>query len=139
MEELGGLQTYITGPRYSKSAIILLSDAYGFEGSKLRRVADKVGEAGFLAVVPDFFRGDPLGNWKQHSDKVEWLNAHPPDKGCEDAKAVAAALKSKGVSAIGAAGFCWGGSTVVKLGKSDCIQAGVVLHPAQFLQRMLKK
>ena len=31
------------------------------------------------------------------------------DKGYEDAKAVIAALKSKGVSAIGAGGFCWGG------------------------------
>lgn len=31
------------------------------------------------------------------------------DKGFEDAKAVVQALKSKGVSAIGAAGFCWGG------------------------------
>lgn len=31
------------------------------------------------------------------------------DKGYEDAKAIIAALKSKGASAIGAAGFCWGG------------------------------
>ncbi|KAL5995853.1 hypothetical protein ACLOJK_025925 [Asimina triloba] len=30
------------------------------------------------------------------------------DKGTEEAKAVVAALKSKGISAIGAAGFCWG-------------------------------
>ena len=31
------------------------------------------------------------------------------DKGLEDAKLVVEALKSKGCSAIGAAGFCWGG------------------------------
>ena len=31
------------------------------------------------------------------------------DKGFEDAKAVVQALKSKSVSAIRAAGFCWGG------------------------------
>lgn len=31
------------------------------------------------------------------------------DKGFEDAKPVIAALKNKGFSAIGAAGFCWGG------------------------------
>ena len=31
------------------------------------------------------------------------------DKGFEEAKAVIEALKSKGISAIGAAGFCWGG------------------------------
>ena len=31
------------------------------------------------------------------------------DKGFEDAKLVVEALKSKGFSAIGAVGFCWGG------------------------------
>ncbi|CAH2056887.1 unnamed protein product [Thlaspi arvense] len=30
------------------------------------------------------------------------------DKGYEDAKVVIAALRSKGVTSIGAAGFCWG-------------------------------
>lgn len=33
------------------------------------------------------------------------------DKGYEDAKPVIEALNSKGVSAIGAVGFCWGGRT----------------------------
>ncbi|KAE8076955.1 hypothetical protein FH972_015571 [Carpinus fangiana] len=51
------------------------------------------------------------------------------DKGCEDAKRVIAALKSKGVSAIGVAGFCWGGMVSVKLASSTDIQAAVVLHP----------
>ena len=31
------------------------------------------------------------------------------EKGFEDAKPVIAALKEKGVSAVGAAGYCWGG------------------------------
>ena len=33
------------------------------------------------------------------------------DKGCEDTKPIIAALKSKGVTAIGAAVFCWGGES----------------------------
>ncbi|KAB1214270.1 hypothetical protein CJ030_MR5G023183 [Morella rubra] len=55
------------------------------------------------------------------------------DKGYEDAKPVIAALKSKGVSAIGAAGFCWGDAkrkVVVKLASSTDIQAAVLLHPS---------
>lgn len=35
------------------------------------------------------------------------------DKGFEDIKPLIAALKSKGVTAIGAAGFCWGGLSFV--------------------------
>ncbi|XP_027116183.2 endo-1,3;1,4-beta-D-glucanase-like [Coffea arabica] len=127
VEELGGLQTYIAGPRDSKTAIILLSDAYGYEGPKIRRLAENVAEeTGFLVVVPDFFRGDPIDSIR---DRAEWLRTHTADKGCEDAMAVIAALKSKGVSTIGVAGFCWGGMTVVKLARYDSSQVAVILHP----------
>ncbi|PRQ38864.1 putative alpha/Beta hydrolase [Rosa chinensis] len=40
-------------------------------------------------------------------------------------------LKSQGVSAIGAVGFCWGGVVVAKLAKSDDIKAAVILHPGR--------
>ncbi|XP_050234037.1 uncharacterized protein LOC126682410 isoform X2 [Mercurialis annua] len=50
-------------------------------------------------------------------------------KGCADAKKVIAALKSRGISVVGAAGFCWGGMVVVKLSSGDDIQAAVILHP----------
>uniref|UniRef100_A0A1S3Y6N2 Endo-1,31,4-beta-D-glucanase-like n=2 Tax=Nicotiana TaxID=4085 RepID=A0A1S3Y6N2_TOBAC len=59
-----------------------------------------------------------------------WLQSHGVDKGFEDAKQVVAALKDKGISAIGAAGFCWGAKVVVQLAKSDDIQAAVLLHPS---------
>ncbi|KAK7412634.1 hypothetical protein VNO78_04147 [Psophocarpus tetragonolobus] len=55
--------------------------------------------------------------------------AHGKDKACEDTKPLIAALKSKGVKSIGAAGFCWGGVVVVKLAISTDIQAAVILHP----------
>lgn len=35
------------------------------------------------------------------------------DKGVEDAKQVIAALRGKGISSIGAAGFCWGGNGLI--------------------------
>ncbi|GFP83967.1 endo-1 3 [Phtheirospermum japonicum] len=99
IEEIGGLKTYVTGDQDSKLAVLLLSDAFGYEAPNLRKLADKVAASGFL------------------------------DKGCEDAKTIIAALKSKGVSKIGAAGFCWGGMVTVRLAKFDCIEAAVVLHP----------
>ncbi|KAK2980457.1 hypothetical protein RJ640_028865 [Escallonia rubra] len=129
VQEVGGLKTYVTGPQDSKLAILLIHDAFGYEAPLLRKLADKVAAVGFLVVVPDFLYGDPFDIDNPQFDRQSWIKAHPMGKGCEDAKKVIAALKSKGVSAVGAAGFCWGGVIVVKLAKFDDIQAGVVLHP----------
>ncbi|XP_058212287.1 endo-1,3;1,4-beta-D-glucanase-like [Rhododendron vialii] len=137
VQELGGLKTYVTGPQDSNLAILLISDVFGYEAPKLRKLADKVSANGFLVVVPDFFYGDPvdpvdLDNPKR--DREAWRKAHGHDKGCEDAKTVISALRSKGVTSVGAAGFCWGGVVVVKLASSDYIQAGVVLHPGRITE-----
>jgi len=40
-----------------------------------RKIADKVGEAGYFVVVPDFFNGDYL-NSSEHL--TEWLKIHSP-------------------------------------------------------------
>ncbi|KAJ4967752.1 hypothetical protein NE237_014453 [Protea cynaroides] len=128
VQEFAGLNTYITGSLDSKVAILLVSDIFGYEAPNFRKLADKVAAAGFLVVVPDFFYGDPFDTQKNRTD---WIAAHGTDKGFEDAKPVISALKSKGVSAIGAAGFCWGAKVVVELAKSDEIQAVVLLHPSR--------
>ncbi|KAI4304103.1 hypothetical protein MLD38_039659 [Melastoma candidum] len=130
VEELGGLKTYITGPPDSNLAVLLLADAFGFEAPKLRKFADRVASAGFLVVVPDFFYGDAVDPENLHKfNRDAWLKSHSPDKGSEDAVRVITALKSKGVSAVGAAGFCWGGMTLAKLAGLDELRAAVILHP----------
>ncbi|KAF3457222.1 hypothetical protein FNV43_RR01879 [Rhamnella rubrinervis] len=131
VEKLGGLNTYISGSPSSKLAIVLISDIYGYEAPNLRKLADKAAAAGFFVVVPDFFHGDPYV--PENADRRPipvWLKDHGTDKGFEEAKLVIEALKSKGFSAIGASGFCWGAKVVVELAKSDFIQAAVLLHPA---------
>ncbi|XP_062108466.1 endo-1,3;1,4-beta-D-glucanase-like [Humulus lupulus] len=128
VQDVGGLKSYVTGSPHSNRAILFVSDVFGYEAPKLRKLADKLAVADqFLVVVPDFFYGDPLD--LNNPDRDGWLKAHNMEKGHEDAKQVVAALKSKGLSAIGAAGFCWGGNVVVKLAGSTDIQAAVVLHP----------
>ncbi|EEF45405.1 endo-1,3;1,4-beta-D-glucanase [Ricinus communis] len=129
VQELGGLKAYITGPPDSKLAILLACDAFGFEAPNLRKLADKVAAAGFLAVVPDFLYGDPFQLDSPQFNREAWLKIHDTAKGCEDAKVVIAALKNRGISAVGAAGFCWGGMVVVKLASCDDIHAAVILHP----------
>ncbi|XP_047260083.1 endo-1,3;1,4-beta-D-glucanase [Capsicum annuum] len=125
--ELGGFNTYVSGPPTSKRAILFVSDVYGYEAPNLRKLADKVAAAGYYVVVPDFLCGDPYTTDKPLSI---WIQSHGTEKGFEDAKQVVAALKDRGISAIGAAGFCWGAKVVTELAKSDNIQAAVLLHPS---------
>ncbi|KAB1214183.1 hypothetical protein CJ030_MR5G027202 [Morella rubra] len=130
VEQLGGLSSYVSGSPDSKRAVLLISDVYGYEAPNLRKLADKVAAAGFYMVVPDFLHGDPYVPDKADRPWPVWLKDHGPDKAFEEAKHVIEAVKSKGVSAVGAAGFCWGAKVVVELAKSELIQAAVLLHPS---------
>ncbi|KAL1816655.1 hypothetical protein ACET3Z_019229 [Daucus carota] len=128
--ELCGRKTYVSGSSSSASAVLLISDVFGYEAPKLRKLADKVASAGFYVVVPDFFDGEYYRAPGDSRSLADWVNAHPTAKGVEDTKPIIQALTSKGISAVGAAGFCWGGKVVAELAKSDHIQAAVLLHPA---------
>ncbi|KAB5545424.1 hypothetical protein DKX38_013536 [Salix brachista] len=153
VENVGGLDSYVSGSPHSKLAILLVSDVYaesdmfvrfykdplclllvlrqGYEAPNLRKLADKIAAAGFYAVVPDFFYGDPFVPDNAERPIQVWIKDHGMDKGYEDAKPVIEALNSKGVYAIGAVGFCWGGKVVVELGKSSAfIKAAVLCHPS---------
>ncbi|PON59778.1 Dienelactone hydrolase [Trema orientale] len=129
IEQLGGLKTYISGSPNAKLAVLLISDVFGYEAPNIRMIADKVAAAGFYVTVPDFFYGDPFVYDNNRPLQV-WLKDHATDKGFEDAKSAVEALKSKGLSALGAAGFCWGAKVVTRLSKSKSIEAAVLLHPS---------
>ncbi|KAK1440873.1 hypothetical protein QVD17_06705 [Tagetes erecta] len=127
IENIGGLTSYTAGSLASSNlAILLIADIHGYEAPKLRQIADKVAAAGFYVVVPDFFYGDP---YVPGIELSSWFPNHLPVKGCEDARRVVADLRSKGASAVGVAGFCWGGMTLSKLSTDSEIEAAVILHP----------
>ncbi|KAK1375599.1 Endo-1,31,4-beta-D-glucanase [Heracleum sosnowskyi] len=128
--ELAGLKTYVSGSSHSKLAILFVSDVFGYESPNLRKLADKVANAGFYVVVPDFMHGEPYDPNNVEKPISVWAKIHNTDKGFEDAKPVIASLKSQGITTVGAAGFCWGAKVVVELTKSAHIQAAVLLHPS---------
>ncbi|XVF28940.1 hypothetical protein REPUB_Repub15cG0076200 [Reevesia pubescens] len=130
VEVLAGFNTYVTGSLQSNLAVLLVSDVFGYEAPNLRKLADKVAVAGFYVVVPDILYGDPYVPERSDRPLPVWIKDHGTDKAFEDTKLVIDALKSKGVSAIGAAGFCWGAKAVVGLAKDALIQAAVMLHPS---------
>lgn len=127
--DLGGLQAYVTGPRSSAHAIILASDYYGFQAPKLRKIADQVADEGYLVVVPDLLHGDPYTD-EAKIPFEEWIKTHSPVEATENTKALIAALKEQGVSAVGVGGYCWGAKVAVELSKSSEIEVVVILHPS---------
>ncbi|XP_015888254.1 endo-1,3;1,4-beta-D-glucanase-like [Ziziphus jujuba] len=130
VEKLAGLDTYVTGSPDSKLAILLISDVFGYDAPNLRKLADKSAAAGFFVVVPDFLHGDPYVPENAERPISAWIKDHGTDKAAVEAKSVVEALRSKGVSSVGAAGFCWGAKVVVELAKIGIIQAAVLLHPS---------
>ncbi|KAL9997849.1 putative dienelactone hydrolase, alpha/Beta hydrolase [Helianthus debilis subsp. tardiflorus] len=125
--QIGSLNSYVSGNPDSKVAVLLVSDVFGYEAPKLRQLADKVAAAGYYVVVPDFFHGDPLTSITKIGD---WLKNHAPEQAVEFAKPVIQTLKEKGITKIGAAGFCWGAKVVVELAKDGEIQFAALLHPS---------
>ncbi|KAJ4831168.1 hypothetical protein Tsubulata_025740 [Turnera subulata] len=128
--ELGGITTYITGSSSPSSpAILLASDAYGYEAPKLRKLADNVAAAGFYVVVPDLLRGRAFVPEDGIPISV-FIKSHKMEDMSHDAKSVINSLRSKGISAIGAAGFCVGAKVAIELANSSYVQAAVLLHPS---------
>ncbi|XP_024980294.1 endo-1,3;1,4-beta-D-glucanase-like [Cynara cardunculus var. scolymus] len=127
IQQIASLNSYVSGNPDSKIAVLLISDIYGYGAPKLRKVADKAASAGYYVVVPDFFHGDPMTPETRIED---WLTSHAPDQAVDFAKPVIQALKEKGFTKIGAAGFCWGAKVVVELAKDTDIQVAVLLHPS---------
>ncbi|KAH7679538.1 putative hydrolase related to dienelactone hydrolase protein [Dioscorea alata] len=134
LNDLGGFRAYVSGDPKSKHVVLLISDVYGIDAPKLRKIADKVGASKFYCVVPDFFHGDPYVDNNPKRPLEAWLKDHPPQKGFEDAKLVIKALRKEHKYDIGVAGFCWGGKVAVEFAKNVDInvmcKAIVLLHPA---------
>jgi len=138
IQEVGGFKSYVTYPpnKSTKYAILYLPDAFGLELNNNKLLADDFARAGYLVIIPDIFRGNPIPSAfrdgvVKNFDLQAWLSTHPASAVEPVIEATIKAMRSDlGVETIGAVGYCFGGKYVMRFLAGRGVDAGFTAHPS---------
>jgi len=129
VDQVGDMNIYRTGA--GTKCIIWCYDIYGFTGGRTRQLCDMLADAGYLVILPDFFRGEWRGVTSE--DLVPWLHKHSDWYGSRQAEMCDTVLpyaRSHGAQVFACVGTCWGGYMVTRLSGYSDFKAGISFHPA---------
>lgn len=125
---------YVAPPSPSDAGVVVIYDIFGFSGGRIKSVCDSLAASGFHVAMPDIYDGTEMtakggfGN----PDAMAWLKETTAWE--TQSKLIEpgfAALAAKGVTKVGAIGFCWGCYAVCKLACTPSkIMVGVNCHPS---------
>jgi carboxymethylenebutenolidase len=121
------VQGYLAEPQNAKgaSAIVVLQEWWGVNG-QIRGVADRLASAGYIALVPDLFRGKSTTEAEEAKHLMTGLNFG--DAASQDVRGAVQFLKTRG-SKVGITGFCMGGAlTLLAVCMTPEIDAAVVWY-----------
>lgn len=119
VERVGDMDMYMVGT--GKRAIILVYDIYGFSPANTRRNCDLLAEAGFLVVMPDFFRGSGRGQPGFERPESAAVDTQLLEK-------VVPYVRATGVTSMGLLGFCFGGGMAMRVAGSGAFAAVGGVH-----------
>ncbi|HEX3826486.1 MAG TPA: dienelactone hydrolase family protein [Sporichthyaceae bacterium] len=111
--------------------VLVLQEWWGLDPA-LKTMADRLAEAGFVALAPDLYRGELAGH--DEMDKAaELMNSMPPDRAARDMSgAVDFLVENEATTGatIGVMGFCMGGllAFLIAAGRGDRISAAVPFY-----------
>jgi carboxymethylenebutenolidase len=115
--------------------VVVIQEYWGLVGH-ITSVADRVAAAGFTALAPDLYHGQTA----REPDEAQKLQTGlAMDQAAKDIAGAAACLAGRrdGSGAVGAVGFCLGGSLALWAGTlSQHITAVVAYYPAMGWERM---
>jgi carboxymethylenebutenolidase len=118
---------YLAEPRQSAgaSSIVVIQEWWGLN-DQIRHVADRLALAGYVALVPDLYRGKSTVEAEEAHHLMTGLNFG--DAASQDIRGAVQFLKARG-GKVGVTGFCMGGAlTLLALGAAPEIDAGVVWY-----------
>ncbi|KDQ54839.1 hypothetical protein JAAARDRAFT_134659 [Jaapia argillacea MUCL 33604] len=133
-------KVYVTGPAKSEMTLVAVYDIFGFK-PQTQQGADIIASSlNVTVLMPDFFHGEewPASKYPPKDDKekreLQEFFGGPanPSNSVTGLIQVAKSLKSDGVKAVGAFGFCWGGKVTILAGSqtSTPLDAVAAVHPA---------
>ena len=107
------------------SAIVVIQEWWGLN-DQIRGVADRLANAGYIALVPDLFRGKSTVEEEEAHHLMTGLNFG--DAAAQDIRGAVQFLKARS-GKVGVSGFCMGGAlTLLALCLAPEIDAGVVWY-----------
>jgi len=115
----------------SGPGVVVVQEWWGLN-SGIKEVADRLGAAGFVALVPDLYHGELAGH--EEMDKAaQLMGALPPDRAARDMSGAVDYLAGHDAvtgDGIGVVGFCMGGmlSLILAANRPDRIKAVVPFY-----------
>jgi dienelactone hydrolase len=133
-ESWEGIDVYTVGSSVSYSAVLFITDVYGWRVPQTRYLADKIAAHGHYVAIPDLMHSD----FYQATDPSDefaglpiYLPKHPIPEARVEAARVLEQLQAKGFKKIGVLGNCWGAKIIISLLFGDKgVDAGVMQHPS---------
>ncbi len=94
----------------SGPGVIVIQEWWGLDPS-IKEMADRLAEAGFVALVPDLYHGD-IAEHTEMDKAAELMTSLPPDRAARDMSGAVDFLSEHAAvtgTGIGVVGFCMGG------------------------------
>jgi carboxymethylenebutenolidase len=129
------LEAYLALPGKPEGApaVVVIQEWWGLN-DQIRGVADRLAQSGYLALVPDLYRGKLTVEEEEAHHLMEGLDFG--DAAAQDIAAAVAYLKQR-TAKVAVMGFCMGGAlALLALGQHADLSAGVVwygLPPLEYL------
>jgi carboxymethylenebutenolidase len=121
------IQGYLAEPQQPAGApgIVVIQEWWGIN-AQIRGVADRLASAGYVALVPDLFRGKSTVEAAEAEHLMSSLNF--ADAASQDVRGAVQFLKARG-GKVGVTGFCMGGAlALLAAGAAPEIDACVVWY-----------
>ena len=131
----GTAEGYLAEAEGGGAGLILVQEWWGLVGH-IKDVADRFAGAGFTTLAPDFFHG---ATTREPDEAMRLMMGLAMDQAARDIAGAAAYLagRADGTGAVGAVGFCMGGSLALWAGTlSQHITAVVSYYPPIPWERM---